>query len=1000
MAKTKSQADAAAKTAVAPAVQKTAKNPEKVGGPSLAAKTTGTALPPPNGQPSAARAGDLMRSPENGLGGVGRGRMMGGLQRSLGNARISRMMGPAVQTKLKVGKPNDRFEQEADRTADRVMTMPAPQGQEAAVSGDMQAKSHLQCCPACAKKMQRQADEEPAPTPNGDLQMKADEGLCPDCAKKMQRQTAEEGSEEAAPDVQMQAGKAQAATPEVTPETESYINQSKGGGQPMSDSDRAYMEPRFGRDLSGVRLHTGSRAAEAAKGVNAQAFTRGQDIYFGAGQYQPGGAQGQRLLAHELTHTVQQDAPARTKSIQRRKEQEEEKGYDELIFEPTEAELEAPEEGKKVEQVGVVEPDEGTYLWPQTDRDKEALGLLPMNTRLFVDRRVSKSWYSVYVEGHQRDESLPVEKGTHGYVAANRVNTDMPDSGAWLFRITKGGQGALAVAGEVYGSNFKASWGKDYRYLVNVLVAINEAKGRRYIYKENPDDPWYKTKTMKGKKIWVPGLELVDALHGQISSGSISYEVLTTLADFTIGVAAFIVGLLHGALMSIVDLFVGIADLVDLAYQFVKKLINGTLVSSIKSFYNEIKKLSFADIVKMVGEKWNHPSTWTKWKFRGYVIGYIIVEILMLVFSFGAVTAVKWAGKAARFPKLLKYLSELPKVKKLSEAAKFAKGKAANKIRAALKGASALSETHGWAAQALRIPMSILQRLSKADIGKLKKLPQWARERFARLSTKVKLRLLGCKSPCKVDIRKIQEALKLATKAGKKLTSADEVLDVLKKLPAPEGLTGKLKIAKISKKLRQENSALMTAIKKAGLTDTDFAKLADFLTPGDLANPAQAYRTFVRYMTAVVPAKTDNIDELNNIVKAMVKAESGRGAAMKGAMFEQWLALHVPKFAAKNLKRETFSLGRLLPPWSRTADLWDPVEGAIWEMKHQFSKVPDKQVKDYVELIGKKSKDGDIVRSVNYVFPTREAAELNKHLKDTYDFVVYFVDEAGNLVPL
>jgi hypothetical protein len=69
---------------------------------------------------------------------------------------------------------------------------------------------------------------------------------------------------------------------------------------------RSYYEPRFGRDFSGVRVHTGGEAADSARGLRARAFTLGSDIVFGPGHYAPQTGDGQRLLAHELTHVVQQ----------------------------------------------------------------------------------------------------------------------------------------------------------------------------------------------------------------------------------------------------------------------------------------------------------------------------------------------------------------------------------------------------------------------------------------------------------------------------------------------------------------------------------------------------------------------------------------------------------------------------------------------------------------------------------------------------------------------
>jgi hypothetical protein len=80
----------------------------------------------------------------------------------------------------------------------------------------------------------------------------------------------------------------------------------RSSGQPLDASARAYMEPRFGQDFSGVRVHTDNRAAESAASVNALAYTVGQHVVFGSGQYAPETTTGKRLLAHELTHVVQQ----------------------------------------------------------------------------------------------------------------------------------------------------------------------------------------------------------------------------------------------------------------------------------------------------------------------------------------------------------------------------------------------------------------------------------------------------------------------------------------------------------------------------------------------------------------------------------------------------------------------------------------------------------------------------------------------------------------------
>jgi hypothetical protein len=79
----------------------------------------------------------------------------------------------------------------------------------------------------------------------------------------------------------------------------------ESGGAPLGGETRGKMEKQLGADLSGVKVHTGGDSAKAADGLGARAFTVGQDVHFGAGEFSPGTKEGDRLLAHELTHTVQ-----------------------------------------------------------------------------------------------------------------------------------------------------------------------------------------------------------------------------------------------------------------------------------------------------------------------------------------------------------------------------------------------------------------------------------------------------------------------------------------------------------------------------------------------------------------------------------------------------------------------------------------------------------------------------------------------------------------------
>jgi hypothetical protein len=132
-------------------------------------------------------------------------------------------------------------------------------------------------------------------TAGGVLQRKCDcgnhtmSGKCDDCAKKkssLQRKATNESASSEVPTV----------VHEVL----------RSPGQPLDAATRAVMEPRFGHDFSRVRVHTDATASESTKKVSALAYTVGEHISFQEGQYNPGSNEGRRLLAHELTHVLQQ----------------------------------------------------------------------------------------------------------------------------------------------------------------------------------------------------------------------------------------------------------------------------------------------------------------------------------------------------------------------------------------------------------------------------------------------------------------------------------------------------------------------------------------------------------------------------------------------------------------------------------------------------------------------------------------------------------------------
>jgi len=191
------------------------------------------------------------------------------LQRTAGNQAVQRLIRSGVlQAKLKIGQPNDIYEQEADRVADMVMRMPEPQ----AVPRDTLS---FQGIPPKYKE------------------------------KELRRHPIEEEEEKG--DL-LQTKEISEYNAEITPDLESRINAIGGGGQPLAESERTFFELWFGEDFNQVRVHTDSQAAETAKSINAKAFTVGHNIAFGGGQYAPESYEGRQLLAHELTHVVQQNS--------------------------------------------------------------------------------------------------------------------------------------------------------------------------------------------------------------------------------------------------------------------------------------------------------------------------------------------------------------------------------------------------------------------------------------------------------------------------------------------------------------------------------------------------------------------------------------------------------------------------------------------------------------------------------------------------------------------
>ena len=222
------------------------------------------------------------------------------LQRTIGNQAVERLIkSGALQAKLRIGQPGDVYEQEADRVADAVMRMPDP-GVQRQVEPEEEEEETLQTKPLVNQitpLVQVQRQEEPEEEEEEIVQPK----LEVNSEYLIQRQKEEEKEEP------LQTKQREGTTSEITNNIESQIQAIRSGGQALDIGVRTLMEPSFRADFSGVRVHSNAQSDMLNHKLNACAFTTGQDIFFRQGAYNPNSQNGLFLLAHELTHVVQQN---------------------------------------------------------------------------------------------------------------------------------------------------------------------------------------------------------------------------------------------------------------------------------------------------------------------------------------------------------------------------------------------------------------------------------------------------------------------------------------------------------------------------------------------------------------------------------------------------------------------------------------------------------------------------------------------------------------------
>ena len=233
-----------------------------------------------------------------------------------------------VQRKLNIGQSNDHFEKEADSVADKVVQRLSQPATEPAV----QAKAIAQApAPPAITSIPTPA-AKPAAQPEP-LQMKEEtegkeeeevvqrkpifDSMADPPEEHLQRKPIFDSMADPREE-SVQRKEADATTADTAHDgLQQRLQSTKGSGEPLPADTRTTMESSIGADFSGVRIHNNSNAVQLSRELNAQAFTHGSDIYFNSGKYDTSSQEGKHLLAHELTHTVQQGkAPAVQRKIQ------------------------------------------------------------------------------------------------------------------------------------------------------------------------------------------------------------------------------------------------------------------------------------------------------------------------------------------------------------------------------------------------------------------------------------------------------------------------------------------------------------------------------------------------------------------------------------------------------------------------------------------------------------------------------------------------------------
>ncbi|MFK7785447.1 MAG: DUF4157 domain-containing protein [Crocinitomicaceae bacterium] len=366
-----------------------------------------------------------------------------------------------VQAKLNVGSANDKYEKEADRVADKVVNQSKADSIQKKSEDEIQQKSLASEVTPYVQKMEAEeeasvqkkgvAEEEPIQKMEEEEPIQKMEEEEP-----IQKSEEEEGSIQKMEEEESVQAKNEDEAVQMSTGThgkkgagsgslESRLHSSKGSGRKLSDSTRNEMETGFGNDFSNVNIHSDQNAIQMSKELGARAFTHGNDIYFNQGEFDPSSSKGKHLLAHELTHTIQQ-----TGRIQRKPDSTEASSATQSNKKKTTIKLEF---NAFIPNSLSGQYNDGTYAWKWEPGQVWGTKLFASDNRDYKQKGSSRIWQNGTMtfegetltnrtnsqgvgESHQADAIQDDNDKVTGI--KNKVTKKAPDKG----KVSKGGTGS------------------------------------------------------------------------------------------------------------------------------------------------------------------------------------------------------------------------------------------------------------------------------------------------------------------------------------------------------------------------------------------------------------------------------------------------------------------------------------------------------------------------------------------------------------------------------